>query len=435
MKGYLSPDTYQDACMEKVPWNTFVFLTLVFFIAHHDIFYSLKVSEVSGTAVFGTTVDNFTTVVEKGNLLRQVVFLTLGLVATVSLLKNRLWRVKANGLLGWLLLFFLSWAFISFTWADNPQLTIKRLVLLATMVLGAFTISQRFSLRQAVLWVFFSTILYLHLGIAAEILLGTFYPFSWGYRFAGTLHPNNQSINCVLLLYASLFLTKDDRRWHRILAVVAFESLIFLFLTKCRASLLFAGLALFLYWMLSTSLLRKFFVVLCLLWVSCLVALFSDLIIPIINHAIKLGRGDVDTLTLTGRIPLWSQLLSYIANRPIQGYGYDGFWGPQHINEIAKVQEWAVTHAHSAYLDLTLGLGLVGGISYFFIVILGIGKAIAANRYSGDKYFGFVVVALIFAGFDGFLEPIVIMPTHTMFVNMVILSGLGFSIRDPVHGR
>jgi O-antigen ligase len=320
------------------------------------------------------------------------------------------------------------WTFLSLCWSENPGLTIRRLGLIAMMILGALAVAQRFSPYHLISWVFFSTLLYLNVGVVAELKLGTFHPFSWGYRFSGTIHPNGQGVNCVLLLYASLFLLKNERRWRSFLVMAALEALIFLFLAKSRTAFGIGGVALLVYWGLMASHYRKAFAVLCLLWLTCLVILFSDFFFPIFRHAIEMGREDTpDMITLTGRIPLWGHVLSYIAKKPIFGYGYGSFWGPKHIEEVAYVQGWAVTHAHSALFEISLGLGLVGGIIYVVTIFVGIGRALAVCKKSCDTKFGFMVVVLIFSVLDGMLDLTIITPGHAMFVNMVILAGLGFS--------
>ena len=417
-----------------VPWLWFLFLSAVFLITGHHWSYSLLASDISNTTVYGITTNEFLNQVEQGSLLRQVVFCSLGIVATFSLFKNRASRVKTNSPLGWLLLAFLCWAFLSIAWSEDPALVFRRLVLLTMLVLGALAVSQRFTPRDVILFVLFSTLLYLNIGIAAELQLGTFHPFSWGYRFAGTIHPNAQSVNCVLLFYASYFLLKDGRRWRIFLVGAVFEALIFLFLTKTRTSLALAGVVLILHWVLNASLSRKAYAVLCLICLSCLVVLLSDFFFPMVHlptfdTTIKLGRMDTDTDTLTGRIPLWEQLLPYIAKRPIQGYGYGGFWSPHHIQEVDKAIGWTPAHAHSNYLTAILDLGMAGGIIYTSIIVLGIKLSLSVGRRSNNSLIGFMAVTQIFAALDGLLEPLFIIPGYPMFVIMLILLGLAFSMR------
>jgi exopolysaccharide production protein ExoQ len=410
----------------KIPWATFFFLTAVFFISHHDWYFSLK--GVGGS--FGTTVDDFTKVVDQGSLLRRIIFFSLGIFAVANLFWKGQYRVKTNGALGWLILFLLAWTFLSLGWSEDPALTFRRLVLFAMLSLGALAISQDFSLHELVLWVFFSTTVYLNVGLVAELALGTFHPLAGGYRFAGTMHPNGQGMNCALLFFASLFLIAAEERWRGVISAIALESLVFLFFTKSRTSFFFAIIAPLFYWVLTWPGKRKFVLFLWIVAISCLLLLLGDYLFPTFQEAITLGRKDSDALTLTGRIPLWGEVLSYISRRPLLGYGYDCFWTSKHMAEIAGDQAWTVTAAHSSYLELALGLGLVGAILYILITIIGIRQVVIAYKFNHNIYYGFIGSALIFLALTGFLESIPVMPIHVTFIGMVAWAKLGFSQRN-----
>ena len=36
-------------------------------------------------------------------------------------------------------------------------------------------------------------------------------------------------------------------------------------------------------------------------------------------------------------MPLWTELLGYVKQRPILGYGYDSFWNARHIEDVTAV--------------------------------------------------------------------------------------------------
>jgi exopolysaccharide production protein ExoQ len=63
--------------------------------------------------------------------------------------------------------------------------------------------------------------------------------------------------------------------------------------------------------------------------------------------------------TLTGRTELWLATLDLIRQRPLLGWGYAATWVPTDA-QIWQKFGWPVPSAHSAYLDVTLELGLVG---------------------------------------------------------------------------
>ena len=59
---------------------------------------------------------------------------------------------------------------------------------------------------------------------------------------------------------------------------------------------------------------------------------------------------------------MWLAVLDLIKQRPFLGWGYMATWVPTDPQTAAIHQElgWAAPRAHSAYLDVTLELGLVG---------------------------------------------------------------------------
>jgi exopolysaccharide production protein ExoQ len=65
---------------------------------------------------------------------------------------------------------------------------------------------------------------------------------------------------------------------------------------------------------------------------------------------------------LTGRTELWSELVPELSRRPLQGFGYYGYWtgwnGPS--ADAMKRLGWVAGHAHNAFFQITLDLGLVG---------------------------------------------------------------------------
>ena len=73
--------------------------------------------------------------------------------------------------------------------------------------------------------------------------------------------------------------------------------------------------------------------------------------------------------SLTGRLPLWQEVVKAIAARPLLGYGYSGFW----VAESRDIQYlwlkvgWPAPSAHDGYMDIVLQIGFVGLFMYIFM--------------------------------------------------------------------
>jgi exopolysaccharide production protein ExoQ len=74
--------------------------------------------------------------------------------------------------------------------------------------------------------------------------------------------------------------------------------------------------------------------------------------------------------TLSGRTLIWKQVWVFVLQRPLLGWGYDGFWrGAQgEAFRVVAAVHFMVFHAHNGFLEIWLELGAVGlalfGLSY-----------------------------------------------------------------------
>jgi exopolysaccharide production protein ExoQ len=86
--------------------------------------------------------------------------------------------------------------------------------------------------------------------------------------------------------------------------------------------------------------------------------------------------------TLTGRTDLWLATLDLIKQKPLLGWGYSATWVPTDPQTAAIWEKfgWPVPNAHSAFLDVTLQLGLVGLGLLFTIIAIAWQRARACCR-------------------------------------------------------
>ncbi|WNJ90559.1 O-antigen ligase [Bosea sp. 685] len=79
--------------------------------------------------------------------------------------------------------------------------------------------------------------------------------------------------------------------------------------------------------------------------------------------------------TFTGRTEIWKFALDRLWNRPILGYGFEGFWHSDYVM-FADIGEGetgiaqGMVHGHSGYVDLAIGLGIPGLMLGLIVLIL-----------------------------------------------------------------
>jgi O-antigen ligase len=245
------------------------------------------------------------------------------------------------------------------------------------------------------------------------------------------LHPNLQGLNCALLVISAAYLARETNRRHRILWILAVAGLIGLWLTKSRTPLFALIVAEATFWFITVPIHKKIAAALTAIFMACsLLLIAGDSLMDRVTHAALLGRADEeDGGALTGRVPLWEELSESIAQRPWQGYGFSSFWIPRNIEDISESQQWAISVAHSAYLDLTLGLGLIGAVLAVFVVLWGLIRAMLLNSTMPTAGFAFIAVMLIFVLVHGFTESAFANPG---FVPLIVLAGLAMlAFVDP----
>jgi O-antigen ligase len=406
----------------------FLFLAAVFFLVYQD----LSSSKIDN---YNRSEDDIITAVTEGSLVRRIALLSLGLFAIVNLVRHRAeGRLRIHGPLGWILLGFAAWAFLSLIWAEDIALTFRRLVVFGILCIAAVAVARRLSLREIILWTFFSTTLFLVIGVSAEVLLGTFRPFASGYRFAGTLHPNGQGINCALLLLSGVAAADVEKYRRTIFRACALLGFVFLILTASRTSFAAALLALAVYLGAVCSRTTKIAMAYALSIAFCVLLLvLGNAFLPNLKSAVMLARDDSTFDSFNGRNIIWEECAYYVARRPITGYGFDGFWTQHHVAEISADSKWGVGSAHSAYLECLLGVGLVGLVLYILALLVGVWRAFRLYRLSQNSVFVFCGALLLFCITDGLLESAVVDASLLMFLSFVVLASLAFKDSSHAH--
>jgi hypothetical protein len=86
-----------------------------------------------------------------------------------------------------------------------------------------------------------------------------------------------------------------------------------------------------------------------------------------------LGKTD----TLTGRTEIWANTIELAVQRPIFGWGWLGYWPPwvEPLNTLNVLYGVPQLHAHDAWIDLWMQVGIVGGVIFALVVIVALARS------------------------------------------------------------
>jgi exopolysaccharide production protein ExoQ len=378
---------------------TALVLGAAFFLSEHDLHISLH-------DAYTQTAEQMEVTAGGGNAVRRLAFLVIGGWGMLLLVTGQQ-RLKVDPLLAGSLALLLAWAGVSFLWADDPGMCLRRLFVLGCCSLAAGGIARQLSIRE-LSWLTIYTIGTLAIvGVLAEIALGTFRPWAADYRFSGSLHPNTQGPGLAAVCLAALGLIRGGSRGRFALAAICAVAFTLLVLTKSRtataAGLAGIGAVLAVQIPLRTKLAASLglgwlaLAGLWLVWVAGVDPLTD------FRQAMLLGRGD-ESETLTGRAFIWPEVLYFIGQQPWLGHGYESFWTPARIDIISTNLGWGLREAHNAYLETLLWLGIIGLMLMLAVVAAGLVAAVRGYRDQRDPTFalplGMLVFGLINAGLE-----------------------------------
>jgi O-antigen ligase len=250
------------------------------------------------------------------------------------------------------------------------------------MLMGALGLAKRFEMEDFIWISVLSITAFVMAGIFAEVTLGTFRPWRHDYRFAGTCHPNDQGLQCALLVLAAGFaeFAERDRPWlRRALMVLGLAGLA---LSKSRTTLIAFIAAAAIALILRSSGAKRWIVASTCIVVLCLAGILSSFVsvaaVSEAGNVAAMGRKQ-HLSSLTGRLPLWKELWKAAEDRLWLGHGMGAFWNVKSVTKYSRMFGWHIPHAHNAYLDLILQMGVIG-MAMHVIWLVGTG-IVALGRY------------------------------------------------------
>jgi len=339
----------------------------------------------------------------QGSNVDRAVYLLLILWGLGILFKRRVrWFLvfKKN----WVIILFFAYCGISVLWSDFAGIALKRWIkgagdyIMALVVLTETLPAESIKAlirRSAIILVPFS------------ILLIRYFPYGriftpWGHgEYVGVTTSKNMlgTLSLIFGLYVLwILMTKqlyreDGRDGKEYFGYLFYLALIFwlLIYAPSMTSIICLALGFLFILVMRSSMVRrnkKYFgyIFVYVVFLFSLLHVFADKVPDLLAY---FGRD----VTLTGRIPLWKQLLSMDVGT-WGGTGYESFWLGSRLEGIWDQHWWMPNQAHNGFIEIYLNLGRIGLFLIFGILFTTYRKAV--RELDVDYNFGLLKMAVLF---------------------------------------
>jgi exopolysaccharide production protein ExoQ len=308
-----------------------------------------------------------------------VQFAILATLLVILLVRRRVYMPIFRHVAPYLVILALS--FVSVLWSDNPLPTARRSISLASCVLFGLYLCQTLGLRGAIRMVGQCSVFLGLLSVAVFVAVPKIgRETAAGYETAmrGVFSQKNPMAECMLLgvsCYCFRLLDEGRRLTHFAALLVLLACIA---LARSATSLGIAAVVLVVTGFMATRGWPRLRLMLCFGTGWTVLALVTFAVVSPESLMALSGR---DT-SLTGRGPLWHEVMHVIAQRPLLGHGYAGFWNgdSKEVQFLWLQAGWEAPDSHDGYLDVLVELGIVGLVAYLFMWGRVTARAFGAQR-------------------------------------------------------
>lgn len=276
---------------------------------------------------------------------------------------------------------FVLLALASALWSIDPQVTLRRCVALAATILFAYFAVARFELDRLIRLLALAMLINALGSIIVSLALPRVgvatpsHPGAWNGVFG---HKNTLGWMMILMSICFQWLLVNDREQR---GQAVFGLVVCLGVTSMTQSVTaFVGIGIAALLRLSLSVSR----------VPPLPRLWLLYGLGMLGVGGSLGMvtfwTEIMTAlnrdpTLSGRVPLWSELIGLIFQNPFLGAGYNAFWldwNPD-VQALWQIIGWQPPDAHNGILDLAVQLGVIGAALGVAPMLLSIARSVTAH--------------------------------------------------------
>jgi exopolysaccharide production protein ExoQ len=325
---------------------------------------------------------------------------------------------------------WLGWETSSVLWSVNKPLSLRRLPSWIITAVVGFVAGAALGVKGCLMAIALVCAAYLVAGIANELLNGTRDP-EIGYRFAGTLHPNQQALNCALLAFTSCWLGATESIASGIAIGGMIAGMGGLGLTRSRLG----------FWASETAALiaiamtpfgsnRTWPVGLAVGILVTGVAMRSlrgqvgvqDGLGGTLKGIVLFGRMSY-AASLNGRTMLWKLALADVGPDWILGQGFGAFWDVRRLDMIRDKTGARVWVCHSTPVEIFVRSGAIGTVLFLATMVAAFIAALGLHGISS----ALVGSLLIFIFLEGLLESFFALPSYTSLLLFLLLGALAVS--------
>ena len=251
------------------------------------------------------------------------------------------------------------WVLATTLWSVNPGETLRRALALVGTSMAALYIGMRYEPKQQLKMI----ALVVGLGAIASLAAGLLFPgigITMDGSWQGIYYPKNSLGRMMALGAFSFALLALGQRRHRVVRVAMFLLCCVLMVLSRSATAVVVSVLMFALLPFRKALYLRTRPLLALATVFALFAVSLGFFV--VEYSDQILKAFGRTSSLTGRIPLWQIVAKEIAARPIRGYGFASFWSSWEGERVSEASAWdvAVPHAHNGFLEVWLGIGIIG---------------------------------------------------------------------------
>jgi len=263
------------------------------------------------------------------------------------------------------ILLVLAYCLVSVSWAIEPIISLRRLVLtgLVIWVLFRFVADLGYDRTLLILRIVMIALLVLNYASVFLTPYGVHPPLREESSVVGNWrgvmpHKNIAGAACAFLVILEMF---DVRRFPRLISWVAIAAaLVFLNYTVSKTSIGLVGFCLIGGWLVRpySANYRSILAVVALIAAGFALQLASA-------YQPELANSVTDPASFTGRGAIWPILIDYASEHLWTGAGFGSFWQIGNASPIWSItRSWVAqwSHGHNGYLDLLVTIGLPGTV-------------------------------------------------------------------------